>query len=292
MSDVFASLGEPLPDAHHRREALASLDLAVARFAVYYVPPAGACWWNEGSRWLGRDAITGRQLNAPQVPGLSRALADLTVDARRYGLHGTLKAPMRLAPGVKLDDLYAIARHVAARHTPFDLPLAIDVVDTDNGKRPGFVALRPKTNVAGVPGVVSAAGAAAAAAAKQIDALAFDCVEAFDALRALPSEAELARRLAQPLTTRQRELLARWGYPYVFDEFRFHVTLTDRVGAADATAITDWWRPRVQALGPMRVDGIALFVQPAPEAPFVIAERFTFGQNPAASAADPAGDAA
>ncbi|VVD72899.1 hypothetical protein PIN31009_00708 [Pandoraea iniqua] len=289
MSEVFTSVGDSLPDAHQRRAALASLDLAVARFAVYYVPPAGACWWNEGSRWLGRDAITGRQLNAPHVPGLSRALADLTVDARRYGLHGTLKAPMRLAPGATLDDLCVIARQVAARHTPFDLPLTIDVVDTDNGKRPGFVALRPKTNIAGVPGVISAAGAAAA---KQIDALAFDCVEAFDGLRALPTEAELARRLAQPLTTRQRELLARWGYPYVFDEFRFHVTLTDRVGTADATAMTDWWRPRVQALGPMRVDGLALFVQPTPEAPFVIAERFTFGQNPTASAADQVGGAA
>lgn len=279
-------------DATHaqaRREMLAALDLSVARFAVYYVPPAGSCWWHEGSRWLGRDAITDKALNAPQVPGLSRALADVTVDARRYGLHGTLKAPMRLAPGAKPADLFAIAQQVAARHTPFDLPLNIDVVDTDNGKRPGFVALRPKTNVAGVPGVASAAGAAAA---KQIDALAFDCVEAFDGLRAAPSEAELARRLAQPLTTRQRELLTHWGYPFVFDEFRFHITLTDRVAAADAAVITDWWKPRVQALGAMRVDALALFVQPTADAPFVLAERFALGQTGASGLADSTGGAA
>lgn len=279
-------------DATHLASAhdmLAALDLNVARFAVYYVPPAGSCWWHEGSRWLGRDAITNRALNAPQVAGLSSALSAVTVDARRYGLHGTLKAPMRLAAGAKLEDLSAIAAQVAARHTAFDLPLTIDVVDTDNGKRPGFVALRPKTNVAGVPGAVSAAGASAA---KQIDALAFDCVEAFDGLRAPPTDAELARRLAQPLTTRQRELLTHWGYPFVFDEFRFHITLTDRVNAADAAAITDWWKPRVQALGAMRVDALALFVQPTPGAPFVLAERFALGQGGAMGQSDTAGGGA
>jgi putative phosphonate metabolism protein len=240
-----------------------ALDLSVARFAIYYAPPAGSCWWNEGSRWLGRDAITGRSLNAPQVPGLSRALHDLTQDPRRYGLHATLKAPMRLAPQAHLGDLSGIAAAVAARHAPFDLTVHTDVVDTDNGKRPGFVALRPR---------------AGAVAAKAVDALAADCVQAFDALRAPPTDAELAKRHAQPLTSRQRELLAQWGYPYVFDEFRFHITLSDRVDANDAAAITDWWQPRVQALGPMRVDSLALFVQPSPGAPFLLHERFALGE--------------
>src|SRR5438445_432365 len=31
---------------------------------------------------------------------------------------------------------------------------------------------------------------------------------------------------ATGLSARQAELLARWGYPYVHDEFRFHMTLT------------------------------------------------------------------
>ncbi|MDR3399943.1 MAG: DUF1045 domain-containing protein [Pandoraea sp.] len=239
------------------------LDLSVARFALYYAPPSGSCWWNEGSRWLGRDAITGRSLNAPQVPGLSRPLPELTADPRRYGLHATLKAPMRLAPQARLGDLSGIAAAVAARHAPFDLAVHTDVVDTDNGKRPGFVALRPSVG---------------AADAKAVDALAADCVQAFDALRASPTEAELAKRHAQPLSSRQRELLAQWGYPYVFDEFRFHVTLSDRVAVTDATAITDWWQPRVQALGPMRVDSLALFVQPSPGEPFLLHERFVFGE--------------
>lgn len=240
-----------------------ALDLCVARFAIYYAPPAGSCWWNEGSRWLGRDAITGRRLNAPQVPGLSRALHDVTLDPRRYGLHATLKAPMRLAPQARIGDLTGIAKAVAARYAPFDLAVHTDVVDTDNGKRPGFVALRPSLGAAG---------------AKAMDALAADCVRAFDDLRALPTEAELAKRHVQSLSSRQRELLARWGYPYVLDEFRFHVTLSDRVDASDATVIVDWWQPRVQALGAMRVDSLALFVEPSPGKPFQLYERFAFGE--------------
>ena len=240
-----------------------ALDLSVARFAIYYAPPAGSCWWNEGSRWLGRDAMPGRCLNAPQVPGLSRSLHDVTADPRRYGLHATLKAPMRLAPQARPGDLSGIAAAVAARHAPFDLAVHTDVVDTDNGKRPGFVALRPMQGSVGE---------------KAVNALAADCVRAFDVLRALPTQAELAKRHAQPLSSRQRELLAQWGYPYVLDEFRFHVTLSDRVEANDAAAITDWWQPRVQALGALRVDSLALFVQPSPGAPFWLHERFAFGE--------------
>ncbi|AJC23255.2 DUF1045 domain-containing protein [Pandoraea pulmonicola] len=247
-----------------RREPLPDLDLAVARFAIYYAPPAGSCWWNEGSRWLGRDAITGRHLNPPHVPRLSRALHELTVEPRRYGLHGTLKAPMRLAPEASVDDLLAIAATVAARHAPFDLTVQADVIDTDNDKRPGFVALRPKA--------VDSANAA-------MQSLAADCVQAFDALRAPPSDAELARRQAQTLSSRQRELLAQWGYPFVLDEFRFHVTLSDRVDAPDASAMIEWWQPRAQALGAMRIDALALFVQPAPGEPFVLVERFGFGEG-------------
>ncbi|WP_353190385.1 DUF1045 domain-containing protein [Pandoraea pnomenusa] len=237
-----------------------AFDPTTARFAIYYAPPAGSCWWNEGSRWLGRDAITGRALNAPQVPGLSRALHDVTVDPRRYGLHATLKAPMRLTPVARLADLRDVAVAVASRHAPFDLVVRTDVVDADNGKRPGFVALRP------------AVGASQATA---VDALAADCVRAFDELRAPLADVELAKRLAQPLSSQQRERLMQWGYPYVLDEFRFHVTLSDRVDANDAAAIIEWWQPRVQALGPMRVDSLAIFVEPTPGAPFVLLDRFT-----------------
>jgi hypothetical protein len=65
--------------------------------------------------------------------------------------------------------------------------------------------------------------------------LAAATVSALDAFRAPPSEAELARRRKARLSDRQEALLLRWGYPYVMEEFRFHLTLTGRLAddAAD-----------------------------------------------------------
>jgi len=59
--------------------------------------------------------------------------------------------------------------------------------------------------------------------------LAADAVAFFDPFRAAPSEQEIAHRVPQKLTERQRAFLAEWGYPYVFDEYRFHITLTDKL---------------------------------------------------------------
>ena len=70
------------------------------------------------------------------------------------------------------------------------------------------------------------------AEAADLYALADDVVTGFDGFRAPATEAEIARRNPAALTSRQRELLDAWGYPYVLDEFRFHLTLTDRIPAS------------------------------------------------------------
>jgi hypothetical protein len=59
--------------------------------------------------------------------------------------------------------------------------------------------------------------------------LAAATVKALDPFRAAPSEAELARRRKARLSDRQEVLLKKWGYPYVMEEFRFHLTLTGRL---------------------------------------------------------------
>lgn len=239
-----------------------TFDLRAARFAIYYAPSVGLPWWTEGSRWLGRDAANGHAPSQPSVAGLSQALHGLTVDARRYGWHATLKPPMTLVSGATLDDVRAGARDIAARHARFDVPMRVDVLGADKHHARGFVALRPLDR----PDLLD-----------RIDALARDCVTTLDVLRAPPGEVELARRQALPLTPRQTEMLARWGYPYVFDDFRFHLTLSDRVDAADAHVLTEWWQPRVQALGPLPLDGIAIFGQATAGEPFHLIERFALG---------------
>ena len=108
-----------------------------------------------------------------------------------------------------------------------------------------------------------------------LQALADGCVTALDAHRAPATEAEIARRRPEKLSPRQREYLAAWGYPYVFAEWRFHMTLTRRLTPAEKAIIL----PAVtQALGDApgltrSVSYICIFAQAAPGAPFTILER-------------------
>lgn len=78
--------------------------------------------------------------------------------------------------------------------------------------------------------------------------LATRCVERFDTFRAPLTMAERERRVAASLTPRQIALLERWGYPYAFDQFHFHMTL-----AGQGTATTR--RVRGLAQGVRAADG-------------------------------------
>lgn len=218
-----------------------------ARLALYWAPELDDPLHARGSAWLGRDAETGVSLPQPVLPGLD--LVEITAEARGYGLHATLKPPFRLA--VSWAEAMAATEALAGRIAPFDLPpLAVQDLD-------GFLALRET------------------APCPALQALADDCAEALDSCRAPPAAEELARRHKAGLTPRQEALLARWGYPYVFEEWRFHVTLTRRLSPAEKAMVL----PAVaEFLGdapscPRRVASICVFTQAGPGAPFLIAER-------------------
>jgi putative phosphonate metabolism protein len=186
--------------------------MAAFRHAVYWVPAPGAlATWGAG--WLGWDAWTGRPTQHPEVPGLPRPLRELTAEPRRYGLHATLKPPFRLAQD---QDEAGLARSLAA----LAATLAPARADALRVRRIGrFLALVPDGGEADL-------GAVAAAAVARLDAF-----------RARPSEAELARRRAAGLSAEEEANLARWGYPYVMEAFRFHVTLTGPLGEGEAERV-------------------------------------------------------
>ncbi|ABE33809.1 2'-5' RNA ligase superfamily protein [Paraburkholderia xenovorans LB400] len=227
---------------------------AEARFAVYYAPSRESAWWRAGSAWLERDAESGERCAAPQPPELTRPLAALTEAPRRYGWHGTLVAPFRLAEGITQADVLQATREWARTQSAFALPVEAATLGD-------FVALRPST-AQGETGIRD---------------LATSALQTLDPFRARPSAAEVARRSAAPLSERQRALLAEWGYPYVLDEFRFHMTLSSSLADAQERAtLVAWWRARTPALGPLIVDHAALFVEPAPGEPFVLWQRVPF----------------
>jgi putative phosphonate metabolism protein len=228
------------------------------RAAVYFSPPADHPLTVAAGRWLGRDATTGEALQQPLIDGFDPAeFAALTAEPRRYGFHATMKPPFRLAAGTTLAD-------VETAMPVFCRGLAPILMRGLRLERLGaFFALTP------------------VGPEKAINALAADVVQFFDRFRAPPSSEEIERRRPDRLTTRQREYLQRWGYPYVLDEFRFHMTLTGPVPTERqermARALSDAFGGFLAE--PLAIDALSLFVEPAPMADFV--ERKRVGMNAA-----------
>ncbi|WP_374467492.1 DUF1045 domain-containing protein [Ferrovibrio sp.] len=224
------------------------------RFALYAAPPADHPLHDFAARWLGWDPESGESPAAQPAAGLSAArIAEITAEPRRYGFHGTLKPPFRLKDGNDEAMLIMALETFAAAHAPVRLP-ALQAAALGS-----FIALRPSTPC------------------PEIDALAGACVKAFDAFRAPPSEAELARRRQAGLTPRQDANLAQWGYPYVFEDFRLHFTLTGRIhDAAERDAVQAYLTTQTTPLlrRDFTVNEICLFVQMDSTAPFRVAGRY------------------
>ncbi|SAL77101.1 hypothetical protein AWB71_05390 [Caballeronia peredens] len=216
------------------------------RVALYYAPPASSAWWREGCEWLGRDAENGRETVTPAH--------ELTRAPRRYGWHATIIAPFHMAPGVELADVLACARAWAGSVPRFEMRVKAAELSR-------FVALR----------------AAHTSDDDALRTLAAGALQALDALRERPSHESIERRIVAGMSARQIELLREWGYPYVFDEYRFHMTLSDSLDDAHARAsIVSDWTERIDALGPMPMHGAALFIEPEPGAPFTLWQRLPF----------------
>jgi putative phosphonate metabolism protein len=218
-----------------------------ARVAVYYAPAVDDPLFAEAAVWLGRDPESGGPVPQPDIADIE----EVTAEPRVYGFHATLKPPMRLAEGRQWFDVVQAADELAAGIAPFELPwLAVSDVH-------GFLALRETVDC------------------PALQALADACVERLDPLRAPITDTELARRRRAKLTARQDEMLVRWGYPYVFDTWFFHMTLTRRLSAEEKRVFmpaVEVHLARAIRLA-RRVTDICLFLQPAPGEPFVIEER-------------------
>ena len=227
------------------------------RFAIYLAPPADDPLRDVAARWLGYDVESGRLHAAEAAAGRNATRIEaLTAKPRAYGFHATIKAPFRLAEGSDEVALITALETFAASRRPIRLG-ALKVAALGQ-----FLALVPSSSS---PELVS---------------LAADCVRDFDHFRAPLTEADLARRHAVPLSERQEQLLATWGYPYVLDEFRPHFTLTgaieDEAERASVAAHLARLMERFTRVDYL-VEDLCLFIQPAADRPFRIAGRYRLG---------------
>lgn len=178
------------------------------RYAIYYTPDGALA--EAGAAWLGWDVAKGAAVAHPQIGGLD--LPAMTKTPRKYGFHGTLKPPFVLRMGTNADQLREeLEAFCGAKR-------AVTLEGLRVHRLGRFFAMTPVGDVS---------------ALRQ---LAADIVRGFDAFRAAPSEAELERRRAAKLTKAQERNLVNWGYPYVMDAFRFHLTLSGRLPDGDAIA--------------------------------------------------------
>ena len=223
------------------------------RLAIYYAPPEDSPLSREAALWLGRNAFTNAVIE-PEAKGFSRSEWEQIVqDPRVYGFHATLKAPFRLGEGADESDLFRRLRSFARTQRPFECRLML-------GSLSYFLALVLAENSPG------------------FQALAADCVRLFDEFRAAPTEEEIARRKLGRTSPAQLAHIERWGYPYVMEEWRFHMTLTSSLPMDAFEAARAHLKRIFEPLcrQPLLVDSICAFEQPEPGAPFRVVERFPF----------------
>jgi putative phosphonate metabolism protein len=220
------------------------------RYAIYFTAAPGSALDRFGSALLGYDAYSGDDLPFPK--GRPADWRELTQDPRKYGFHATLKAPIALAEGKTEAQVAAACRLFAEMARP--VPVIQPIVDSISG----FIAVIP------------------AEPSAELEVLAAEATKAFDPFRTPLSAEDRARRNPDRLTPRQREYLDRWGYPYVFEEFRFHMTLTGRLPAERREPVVAMLRERFAAtgIGQLAVDAIALCRQESPNSRFRVIGRW------------------
>lgn len=213
-----------------------------ARYAVYWAPEEDHPLWEAGCRWLGRDARFSTVGTPPPCRGAPW----------RYGFHATLKAPMPLREGAKVDDFSRAVAGLAAQVRRFELP-ALHVATLDD-----FIALRPSRE---------------ARDGDPLYDLAARCVQELDPWRS-PKAESLG---ATSLDPEQRALLIRWGYPHVLGRWRFHLTLSDALDPS-STATDGLKRAAIEHFAPslaqpLRFESLCVFEEPHRGAPLKLMMR-------------------
>jgi putative phosphonate metabolism protein len=205
------------------------------RYAIYFTPPPGPLA-DFGAAWLGWDPVQSKTVAHPQIDDLPRSISEITRTPRNYGFHATIKPPFRPKAKNTEQALRTALESFCATQSIIELE---GLVVARLGR---FLALRPDGDETA------------------LNAMAADTIRIFEPFRASLTAAELAKRRAQGLTPAQDDLLQTWGYPYVMEEFRFHITLTGKLPKSDGKALV----PRLEGLlqpllpRPFPIDGLAL----------------------------------
>lgn len=225
------------------------------RFAIYFTFAPEHPLYQKASQWLGH-CIYHQVMDTSATLSAASERFRTVERAALYGFHATLKPPFRLLSGTTRAELENRLRDFVSSVQPFTCsPLKVDLIGN-------FIALVPDQPC------------------HQLNLLADQCVRKFEPFRAPLNAAEIQKRLGVPLTPQQQGMLEQWGYPYVMDEFRFHMTLTDKL---PDNIIESAVRQLKLEFSPLlnkqfRIDCISLCHQEKPGDPFYFLQSYTLGE--------------
>ncbi len=176
-----------------------------SRYALYYVPADGSPLGQFGAALFGRWPDGRSEADTLDLPQRRERVARVA----HYGFHATLKAPFHLTDGATeqqlLDDVNSKTRHWGSA-TLDGLTVSLDTA-----------TLSLRHGASSDPEQVAA-----------VNDLARHAVLDLERWRAPLSAKAYARRKPEQLGPRARDMLDTYGYPWVLDEFNFHITLADR----------------------------------------------------------------
>ena len=228
----------------------------IHRHAAYFAPAEHSPLAQLGAQWLGRCAQSRRAMRQPEFPTISpETLRACTAAAARYGWHATMKAPFALKPDTPMDAIPRAFSSLAQSKKALTLPpLTLRHMGD-------YLALVPDASFSA------------------LQELAFDCVRALHPLAAPLSDQQLVQRRLTPLTASQDAMLLQWGYPFVGDEFQWHMTLTGSLKGLSQGELQALQEAAVQWFGPvlnqaLELDAISWFVEPMAGGDLYEAQRF------------------
>ena len=224
------------------------------RYAIYYVPSENSELDLFGKCWLGWDPYKGVETTKSDLSKLPsfKKFSSLVLTPKQYGFHGTIKAPFKLKNEYTYNDLENKVREISKQiHSFYFDQLIIK-------KLGNFIGLIPTNNL-------------------KVNAVSNKFVEELDYLRDELSESEIKKRKPHKLTSNQKQMLFKWGYPYVFDEFKFHLTLTSKLNVVEIDDVLRSLQNILKQvnLNKISFNNICIFGQKSDEK-FYFVQRFNF----------------
>ena len=228
-----------------------------ARYAIYFTPDDKSELAAYGATVLRRTPVDASDWLNPDLPVSfpdTSAWHDQIKKPAHYGFHATIKAPFELAQGQSADKLITDLEAFCQNKTP----IILDGLAPVRSSRYDALAFKQQPD--------------------EIPILASDCVTQFEVYRAPLTAADIERRNPASLTESELANMHRYGYPFVLNDFNFHMTLSGQ-NNRDDNAWFVWLQDLYLAMvkeTPI-MDRLCVFYQIDRQSPFTRIEEFKFG---------------